>query len=205
MRMLLWALAALFLANAAVAQDGYRIQPGDVLAVEVLQDPSLNRELIVLPDGSISFPFIGTLQAGGRSIDDVAASISQGIASNFAVTPNVFLTVREARVQRPAPATGGVPAAPRTISVYFLGEVSSPGAREMAPGTTLLQGLAQSGGFTNFAALRRLQLRRTDPVTGQETVVEFDYRAIQRGAVVSGNVVLADGDVILAPERRLFE
>jgi len=202
MKALILALVAVFLANAAIAQSTYRISPGDVLSVEVLQDPSLNRELLVLPDGSISFPFAGTLRAGGRTIPEVQSAIADGIASNFAVAPNVFVTVRQSQ-PRAAVATG--PVAPATIEVYFLGEVNQPGARDMPTGTTLLQALARSGGFTNFAALKRLQLRRTDPTTGQQSISLIDYRALADGARLSKDIVMADGDVILVPERKLFE
>ncbi len=75
----------------------------------------------------------------------------------------------------------------------------------MAPGTTILQALSQSGGFTNFAATRRIQLRRTDRQTGRQSVVVINYKAIAAGAVVTNDFALADGDVIVVPERRLFE
>ena len=202
MKQVLLAVACIFVAAAAWAQNGYRINPGDVLAIEVLEDPSLNREVLVLPDGSFSFPFAGTLQASGLTIDQVEAAVTQGIAPNFAAEPNVFVTVRQVRPS--APATGGVAAA-RTIDIYFLGEVNSPGPAEIPPGTTFLQALSYSGGFTPFAAQRRVQLRRTDPHTGQQYVSEIDYRAIANGARLSQDVELIEGDVILVPERRLFE
>jgi polysaccharide export outer membrane protein len=202
MRQALLALVCIFLGAAAWAQNGYRISPGDVLSVEVLEDPSLNREVLVLPDGSFSFPFAGTLQASGRTIEQVEAAVTQGIAPNFAAEPNVFVTVRQ--VQPSAPTTRGI-AAPRTIDIYFLGEVNSPGPAEIPPGTTFLQALSFSGGFTPFAAQRRVQLRRTDPHTGQQYVSEIDYRAIADGAHLSQDVELIEGDVILVPERRLFE
>jgi polysaccharide biosynthesis/export protein len=72
-------------------------------------------------------------------------------------------------------------------------------------GTTVLQALALSGGFTRFAATKRIQLRRTDPRSGQQNVFTIDYKAIERGESGIGNSVLADGDVIIVPERRLFE
>ena len=195
----IWALvAAMFVTTHAVAQDGYRISAGDVLAIEVVQDPNLNREVLVLPDGSINFPFAGTVQAGGMTIGQVQAQIAQGISPNFAVQPTVFATVRQVGVP-----TGGVGV--RTIDVYYLGEVNAPGMVELAPGTTLLQGLSLGGGFTNFAATRRIQLRRTNPHTGETSMVTLDYRALSDGGTLRNDPVLADGDVILVPERRLFE
>jgi polysaccharide export outer membrane protein len=196
-------LAAAFITTDVSAQDGYRISPGDVLSVEVVQDPDLNREVLVLPDGSVNFPFAGTVQASGLTTGQVASQIATGIAPNFAVQPSVFVNVRQL-ADRPAATGGGVIAA-RTIDVYFLGEVADPGVQEVSPGTTLLQGLSLGGGFTNFAATRRIQLRRTNPHTGETSVVTLDYRAVADGGVLRNDPVLADGDIILVPERRLFE
>jgi polysaccharide export outer membrane protein len=194
-----WALmAAVFVTTEAMAQDGYRIRPGDILAVEVVQDPNLNREVLVLPDGSVNFPFAGAVQAGGLTTGQVQAQIAQGIAPNFAVQPSVFVNVRQ--VGTPTGGTGR-----RMIDVFYLGEVNGPGLQEVPRGTTLLQGLALGGGFTNFAATRRIQLRRTNRHTGESSIVTLDYRALSDGGILRNDPVLADGDVILVPERRLFE
>ena len=201
MRQAFLAMVCIFLSTTAWAQNGYQIRAGDVLSIEVLEDPSLNREVLILPDGSFSFPFAGTLRASGLTVGQVENAVTRGIAPNFASEPNVFVTVRQ--VQPVAPRGG--PAAPRTIEVYFLGEVNAPGPTAIPPGSTFLQALSFSGGFTPFAAQRRVQLRRTDPHTGQQYVSEIDYRAIANGARLNHDVVLIEGDVILVPERRLFE
>lgn len=198
MKTFFYAAIAIVMATTAWAQSGYVIRPGDVLAVEVVQDPSLNREALVLPDGSISFPFAGSLPASGRTSGELESLIAQGIATNFAVEPDVFVTVRQ--VGAPV-ITGGR----STIDVYFLGEFNAPGVTELPRGSTFMQALALGGGFTNFAAQRRVQLRRTNPHTGEISVATIDYRAIADGGVLSSDPVLADGDVILVPERRLFE
>lgn len=199
---LLTACALVWTASVATAQTGYRIQPGDVLSVEVLQDPSLNRDILVLPDGSISFPFAGAMRASGMTTGQVQSQIAQGISSNFTVQPNVFVAVRT--VTEPVIGTG-IPLPPVTMDIYYLGEWNTPGVAELPPGTTLVQALSMGGGFSNFAATNRIQLRRVDRHTGQTSVVTVDYRAIARGAVLSHDPVLHEGDVILAPERRLFE
>lgn len=196
-------LAFLLTVTAAVAQDGYRVRSGDTLTIEVLEDPSLNRQVLVTPDGSISFPFAGSLRVRGSTPDQIAQSLANSIASNFAAPPNVFVSVASLRPVQPALAQG--PAAEPTITVYFMGEVGNAGAREVTPGTTFLQALAQAGGLTTFAADKRIQLRRTDPQTLRETVSTVDYRALQRGARLNQNVVLVEGDVILVPQRGLFE
>ena len=76
MKKFLFAVISLLVANAAAAQSGYQIQPGDTLSVEVLEDPSLNRSVLVLPDGTISFPFAGSVRASGRSSSQVSDAIT---------------------------------------------------------------------------------------------------------------------------------
>jgi polysaccharide export outer membrane protein len=199
-----WTLiAAAFVTTEALAQSGYRIRSGDILSVEVLQDPSLNREVLVLPDGSITFPFAGSVSAAGLTTGQVQAQIAQGIAPNFAVQPSVFVNVSQ--VFRPDPALLALNLDGPRINVYYLGEVATPGLVEVIPGTTLFQGLALGGGFTDFAATGRIQLRRAHPETGVASIVTIDYDAIADGAVLRNDPPLAEGDVILVPERRLFE
>lgn len=200
LRTLVFAVITLFAATMAFAQSQYTIRSGDTLAIEVLEDPSLNRSVLVLPNGSITFPFAGNVQAGGRSPDEVGAAISTAIASNFATRPTVFVTVQSLRAQQPS--AGGVGPG---IDIYILGEVGSPGIKRLERGTTVIQALAATGGFTKFAATKRILLRRTNAQTGEQSVTRINYKAIASGAIVGQDYVLADGDVIIVPERRLFE
>lgn len=205
MRVFFLAIIASVMATVAIAQQNYVVRPGDTLRIEVLEDTSLNRNVIVLPDGRFSFPFAGTVQAGGRTLGQVESAVSGAIASNFATTPNVFASIVELRSAKPRSGGGGTVAATPTISVYFLGELAAPGKKELKPGTNLLQALAEGGGFTNFAATKRIQIRRTNPRSGAQTLQTINYRALTQGAELRSNIKLQDGDVILVPERRLFE
>lgn len=188
-------------ASLSMAQDFYRIKPGDTLQVEVLEDPSLNRNVLVLPDGSISFPMAGTVKAGGRSVDGVASTLAEEMAGNFAVAPSVLVSVAALAPKGPARADVG----PDLMNVYIVGEANTPGRKEVLPGTTLIQFLAEAGGLSRFAAEKRIQLRRVDPNSKQETVYRFNYRTMGGSDSISGTTVLAPGDVIVVPERRLFE
>lgn len=198
MRTFLLALVATVFATGAMAQSGYQIRPGDTLSIEVLEDASLNRSVLVLPDGTISFPFAGSITAAGRTASQVDAAITSGIAGNFASEPNVFVTVSTLTT---APIGGGV----SQINVYMMGEIAAPGEKSLNRGTTLIQALAETGGFTSFAATKRIILRRIDKSTGQQSVSRINYKAIADGAAVGSDIVLRDGDVIIVPERRLFE
>lgn len=203
-KVLLAIFGFVLLAGAAAAQSDYRIKSGDTIAVEVLEDQQLNRSLLVLPDGTVNFPFAGTIRAGGQTVDEVRQAIASGIAGNFASPPTVFVTVSGLRPE-PPPVAGaaGVAATGPVIGIYFLGEVKTPGRQAVAPGTTFLQAVALSGGFTPFAATKRIQLRRT--VEGVPKVYSINYRALSNGAALAQDIVLQEGDVILTPERRLFE
>lgn len=190
-------LLAVFLVgwpDAAQAQDGYRLRSGDTVRIEVLEDPTLNRSALVAPDGRVAVPLVGNVRAAGQTLEALQAAIQTRLAPNFAAPPTVFVALErqvEPRPPRQEPE--------RTVAIFVIGEARNPGRIEVAPGTTVLQFFGQMGGFTNFAATRRIQLRR-----GHSTWV-IDYRAIEAGDVRMAGIPLAEGDVIIIPQRRLFE
>ncbi|MBY6159172.1 polysaccharide export protein [Pseudooceanicola nitratireducens] len=189
------AAAGFLTLSGGKAAAQYAIQPGDQLQIEVLEDSSLNRGALVLPDGTINFPLVGTIRAAGQSVSQVRAVLTRQLASNFANEPNVFVTVA-----RLAGNGLDLPTAPDTMRIYLMGEVNKSGMIEADPSTTLLQALAQAGGFSRFAAQKRIQLRRTQG--GKTRVYTYNYKT---GAGISGATVLSEGDVIVVPERGLFE
>lgn len=194
MRQVLLAFLTLILAAPmAFAQAaGYRIQPGDTLSVTVLEDETLNRQALVLPDGRISVPLAGTIRAQGQSVESVEKTIADRLASNFAVRPNVFVSVL------------AVDEEGLTFPIYVLGRVGEPGERRVEVGTNLLQAISLAGGFDRFAATKRIQLRRR-AADGREMMFTFNYKAVERGAAIESMITMREGDVILVPERRLFE
>jgi polysaccharide export outer membrane protein len=199
--LLILGLAATALAPATPAQSQeYRIQPGDLLDVTVLEDATLNRRVLVLPDGRISLPLAGTVVAGGQTIEQVQRNVAQRLASNFAVEPNIFIALASLAPE-PVPQA---PLPPETITVFATGQVLSPGAVQVPPGTTLLQAMGLIVP-DRFAAKNRIQVRRTDPRTGQQRLFVFDFRAVEKGGTLNTALPLQDGDVIVVPERRLFE
>lgn len=188
-------LILLFTPVMAMAQ--YSIQPGDTLTISVLEDPNLSRTVLVRPDGGISMPIAGNIRAGGNSVTTVERLITERLASGFSVTPTVSVALT-------ALGNPPQPNPPGTIDVFFMGEINSSGMRQIDSGLTLLQAIAEAGGLTQFAADKRVQLRRTDR-KGHETVYLFDYSAVERGVGIKNNLVVRSGDVILVPERKLFE
>lgn len=191
---LLWGL--IWVATSSFAQEDYKVQPGDTLLIEVLEDTSLNRSVLVTPDGSFAFPFAGTVQVSGLTVSQIRSNIISSIQGNFVSPPNVFVSVASLRPDEEEEDT---------MNVYFVGEVNTPGLSEVELGTTFLQALSQAGGFTPFAATKRLQLRRTNTRTGEQSLFVINYNALSLGAGLRKSIFMKPGDVILVPERRLFE
>jgi polysaccharide biosynthesis/export protein len=193
------ALGPLAPAAPALAQQAYNIRPGDVLRIEVIEDPSLNRSVLVPPDGRIVVPLAGSVQAGGRPVDQVQTDLAALLAPNFASSPSVFVSIE--RIVEPRAETALEEA---TVEVFVLGEAGKSGRVAVPVGTTVLQFFAEMGGFSKFAATKRIQLRRTD-ASGVEQVYLINYDAIEKGTSKNGATVLREGDVIVVPQRRLFE
>ena len=198
-------LLLLAFSTTVQAQLGYQIRPGDTLTVEVLEDSSLNRAVLVLPDGSINFPLVGTLGAAGRTPAQVQQQIIGRLAPNFAVEPTVFVSVTRLHGDRLANGQIGAAITPETFPTYVTGEIRNPGRIDIEAGTTILQVLAQAGGLTRFAADKRIELRRHDAASGTMKRFLFSYNGDAEGPRISGATQLMEGDVIVIPERRLFE
>lgn len=187
-------LSPLAVATAA-AQGSYLIQPGDTLRVEVLEDESLNRNVLVPPDGRISLPLAGSVRAGGRTVEQIERAVTEQLAPGFAVPPTVFVALT---------GLGEPDEFGALITIHVIGQANQPGPLRMPEGATLLQAFSAMGGFNRFAATRRVQLRRVGS-DGEERVFTINYREVERGAIGGGAIQLMDGDVIIVPERRLFE
>lgn len=189
------ALLATF-ATGVQAQDGYRLRSGDILRIEVLEDPTLNRSVLIAPDGRIAMPLAGGIRAAGRTLESVQGELASKLEPNFATRPTVHVALERQKEERPASTQ---PTKEPVISVFVMGEAAKPGKLDLKPGTTVLQAFAQMGGFSKFAATKRIQLRR-----GSESWT-LNYKAIEAGKSNAGDTVLAEGDVIVIPQRMLFE
>lgn len=188
-------LTASLLCALPTLAGAYTIAPGDTLRVDVLEDDSLSRTVLVLPDGSVNFPGVGAIRVGGGTPANAQNVIASRLASQFAAQPSVYVSV-----QSLAP-----PSAAKTVklkNVFIMGEINKPGIVESERGLTLLQAIAQAGGFTRFAATKRVELHRVDPSTKTAQVFVFNYK---KGQGISGATPLIEGDVIVVPERGLFE
>ena len=108
------------LATGAAAQD-YQIRVGDTLDVSVLEDPSLNRQVLVRPDGKISLPLAGTFQAAGVTPEALQRAVRGRLAASFVEPPSVTVAVAQLG------EAGASDAAVNLATIYVIGEVRTPG------------------------------------------------------------------------------
>ena len=197
-RLLAWLIAGLCLTGLAQAQTDsagdYLLAPGDLIDINVLEDPTLNRQALIRPDGNISMPLAGTIAAAGQTPEAVQRLIRSRLAKDFVEPPTVTVSLAAVAVVDPflLPA------------FYVLGEVKTPGRFTFEEGrpVTVLQALSLAGGLDVFAARKRVQIRR---YAGDiETLLLFDYDAVESGEGLMQPLFIEDGDVIVVPERGLF-
>jgi polysaccharide biosynthesis/export protein len=181
------------------AQETYLVTPGDRLTVTVLEDPNLNSQVLVRPDGRITLPIAGSIRVVGRTPEQIQAIVRDRLRGSFAVTPSVTVSVSD--LAAPDEDEEEIPDV-----VYVLGQVNSPGAIEVLPprSLTVLQAIARAGGLDRFARGEAIQIRRMDEA-GRETIFPFNFRELEDGRQLSTNIRLIDGDVIFVPERGLFD
>lgn len=182
-------------ATQGTAQAHYRFQPGDTLQISVWQEPRLDRQVVVAPDGSIALPLAGRVQAGGQGASEVEQAIKARLAGQYEDDLDVTVTF----IARPEMQA----IAPVLPTIYVMGEVTSPGEFPIQKPTTVLQAIALGGGLSPFAAEGRIQVHRK--IAGQDQIHVFDFRALKYGVNPTGNIALKPGDVVVVPERGLFE
>ena len=193
MRVFLSVLLLLCLGQAASAQSGYRLQPGDSSAISVWQDEKLNRSMIVAPDGTISFPLVGQIKVGGQTVTAVQNILKSRLQSNYADELDITVGL----------ASLGTKAESDLPLFYVTGEVNKPGAFPLdRRGIDALQGIALAGGFGPFAATKRIVINREE--NGVTYQLRFNYRDLMSGKDPSGNIQLRPGDVVVVPEKGLF-
>ena len=182
--------------NTAQAQT---LQPGDTLSISVYQDPKLDRQVLIGPTGMISFPFAGQIRAGGLTPDALASVIKERIKSKY--TEELDVTV--ALVALNVPKEPKVPEEDLKPRIFVTGEVLKPGFFVMRTKLNVMQAISEAGGFSPFAAKKRIQVRRK--IEGVESLFVFNYDDFFSGRNFENNISLRPGDVIIVPERGLFE
>ena len=165
---------------AAPARQQYLVNAGDTLEISVWKEADLQREVLVRPDGGMSFPLAGEIRAEGRTVaqirEDLAARLSRYI-------PDLVLTVTVTDV------SGN--------RIFVVGQVVSPGVFVMNPDLDVMQALSLAGGTTPFASLKDIKILRRQG--DKRTAISFDFTDVSRGRSLEQNIVLRSGDVVVVP------
>ena len=173
------------------------LKSGDNLSISVLQDPKLDRNVVVDPSGEIAFPLAGHIRARGLTPQALENILKAKLKSNYK-DDNLDVTIAVANSPKDIPEDDLKP------KIFITGEVVRPGSYVVRQPTTLMQAIALAGGIGPFAAKQHIQVRRRG-AGGDETIFMFNYKAYEAGADLEGNIRLRAGDVIMVPERGLFD
>ena len=168
-------------AGQVASQGDYKIHGGDRLLVGVYDDPKMPpMDITVTPDGRFSFPLIGSLNAGGKTPEQLRVEMETKLRK-FVAEPVVTVTVTEVK--------GNV--------AYVVGQVLKPGPIVMNPSVNVLQALSTAGGGNPYAKMDSIIIIRNSP--GGQRVLNFRYGQVSGGHNLEQNVELESGDVVVVP------
>ena len=166
--------------GASSNPDEYRIGPEDVLEISVWKEEELQREVLVRPDGGISFPLAGDVQVEGKTPLEVEQDIT-------------------ARVQKYIPEAV-VTVSVKTVSGYTIfvnGKVKRPGKFVVGRYMDVMQAITLAGGLDTFADEDKIKVIRRQ--NGKQVVHKFKYNEVKKGNNLDQNIILQSGDVIVVP------
>jgi len=181
LKLLLFCFFMFFQVQVEAADAGtYKINPGDILQISVWKEEELQREVRVLPDGSIGFPLAGIVFIAGKDIATVQAELTKKMA-DYIADPVVNISITE--------VSGNI--------VYVIGQVNNPGQFIMYQPMDMMQILSLAGGLTTFAKANDIIILRHGE-KGRE-VIEFEYGELEDGDDLDKNHLLKSGDVVVVP------
>jgi polysaccharide biosynthesis/export protein len=159
----------------------YQLQPGDTVTISVWKEKDLETAALVRPDGGLSFPLVGDVQAKGHTLRQVRDTIAERLKP-YIPDPVVTVAIKE---------IGG-------NEIFVLGRVNRPGGYPFSQPIDVMQALSLAGGTTPFAKLNRIVILHRD-ASGAEHSVRFHYAEIAHGRDLAQNVLLHSGDTVVVP------
>jgi polysaccharide biosynthesis/export protein len=170
-------------AAAAVAtpdQATYLLGPEDALEISVWKEPDLTKQLVVRPDGKITYPLIGEVQAAGRTVKQLQEEILKRL-EKYVTDAHVTVILLKAQ----------------NYKIYVTGKVNKPGDFVIGKPVNVIQAISMAGGLTPFASPGAIMVLRT--VGGKEEVLPFNYKEVAKGQFLEQNRTLLPGDVVVVP------
>jgi polysaccharide export outer membrane protein len=167
-------------AAAQVVEDKYQLGPEDLIEISVWKEPDLTKQIAIRPDGKISYPLIGEIQAAGKTVKQLREEISKRL-EKFVTDAQVTVILIKTQYYK----------------IYVVGKVNKPGEFLVGRPANVMQALAMAGGLTPFASPGKIVILRRSGDT--ELTLPFDYKAVSRGQFLDQNVTLLPGDVVVVP------
>lgn len=168
-------------AEAVVEVDsGYQIGPEDILEISVWKEEGLKKEVLVRPDGGLTFPLIGEVQAVGKTTAQIQQEITQRL-EKFIPDPVVSVAMLKVIGNK----------------IYVIGKVNKPGEFVAGRYVDVIQALSMAGGLTPFAAENGIKVLRKQG--GKDMVFPFRYSQVKNGEDLEQNIQLKGGDVVVVP------
>lgn len=160
--------------------SGYQIGPEDLLEISVWKEEGLKKEVLVRPDGGLSFPLIGEVQAAGKTAGQLKKEIAQRL-EKFIPDPVVSIALLKVIGNK----------------IYVIGKVNKPGEFPAGRYVSVLQALSMAGGLTPFSAENGIKVMRKEG--GKDIVFPFRYSDVKNGENLEQNIQLKGGDVVVVP------
>jgi polysaccharide export outer membrane protein len=160
--------------------DGYKLQPGDLLQVVVWKETDLQSEVLIRPDGGISFPLAGDIQAAGHTTDELRAELETRVRK---LVPGAVVTVS-------VKAANG-------NRVFVIGKVNRPGDFALNRPIDVMQAISLAGGVTPFANSNGIRVLHRDGL--RQNSVRFRYSDVANGRHLEQNILLQSGDTVIVP------
>ena len=166
--------------NQVVSGGEYEIGPEDLLDISVWKEKDLQKEVLVRPDGWITFPLVGNIEAKGKTALQLQEEITQWLKQYI---PNPVVSVSVKKIAG--------------YKVFVIGRVNKPGDYVVGRYIDVLQALSLAGGLTPFAEEGNIKIVRKQ--NGKETILRFNYAEVKKGRRLEQNITLQSGDVIIVP------
>ncbi|MBI3313084.1 MAG: polysaccharide export protein [Candidatus Omnitrophica bacterium] len=161
------------------AAENYHIGVGDLLEVEVYDEPDLTKEVRVLTDGTISFPLLGSVKAVHLAVGELEKELTDLLAAKYLVNPHVTVFVKE------------------FSSIYVFGEVKKPGSFPIFGKITVFEAITLAGGFTEVANPSKVKIVRQQD--GSEVTYEVDIEKLTKKGDSSQDKELRANDRVIVP------
>ena len=151
-----------------------------MLEISVWREDALKKEVLVRPDGGVSYPLIGEVQVAGKTVFEIRDEIARRL-EKFIPEPAVSVAIIKVGSQR----------------IYVIGRVNKPGDFPVGRYVDVLQALSMAGGLTPFADANDIRIMRREE--DRQVVLPFEYGRVVRGQKLEQNVQLRAGDVVVVP------